>query len=89
MNGETYDPIRDGERLRGHLLNVWRAMLDHQWHRLSDLALMTGASEASVSARLRDLRKPEYGSFTVDRRYIHRGLWEYRLARPGDWTTNA
>jgi hypothetical protein len=82
MNGETYDPIRDGERLRKQLVAVRQAMADHEWHTLYALSLMTGAPEASVSARLRDLRKSKYGSYTVERRHVGNGLWEYRLLAP-------
>jgi hypothetical protein len=53
-------------------------MLDHQWHTLADLAT-TGDPEASVSARLRDLRKPKFGGFHIERRYVSAGLWAYRL----------
>jgi hypothetical protein len=38
-----------------------------------------GGSIAAISARLRDLRKPKYGSREVERRYLHNGLFEYRL----------
>ena len=55
-------------------------MLDHEWHTLYGLSLTTLAPEASVSARLRDLRKQKYGAHTIERRHIGSGLWEYRLA---------
>ena len=35
-------------------------------------------SEAGLSARIRDLRKNEYGGYTVVRRKVG-SLWEYRL----------
>jgi hypothetical protein len=60
------------------------------WLTLHELALLTGYGEASVSAQLRHLRKPEYGGFTVEKRLRGSGagvcgqngpLWEYRLRR--------
>jgi len=35
--------------------------------------------EASVSARLLDLRKPTIGGHVIVRLYVRRGLHEYRL----------
>lgn len=37
------------------------------------------ASEASISARLRDLRKPNFGGYTVERRRVEGGFYEYRV----------
>ena len=80
FDGATFDPERDGERLHKQLKAVREAMSDHEWHTLYALSLVTLAPEASVSARLRDLRKAKYGSHTIERRYFGAGLWEYRLA---------
>jgi hypothetical protein len=46
-----------------------------------DLAVSqaTGFPEASVSARMRDLRKPEYGNHAIERKFVHRGLYMYRM----------
>ena len=79
----TYDPERDGERLHGQLKRVYHLMLDGKWHRLSEIARWSMGTESSASARLRDLRKPKFGGHTIERRYVSRGLWEYRLARQG------
>lgn len=41
-----------------------------------------GLMQTTVSARVRDLRKPEYGGFEVQRVATgKRGLWAYRLKR--------
>ena len=78
--GETYDPALDCARLTGQLLNVYAALRGGEWHTLHELSEKTGGSEASVSARLRDLRKPAFGSHVVDRRRrADGGLHEYRL----------
>jgi len=81
--GKTFDPTRDGPRLaRQHRL-VLSVMSDGQWHTLREIADMSGCPEASVSARLRDLRRPGYGLHTVERRRVAGGdgLHEYRVER--------
>lgn len=79
FDGNTYSAKRDYERLTGCLLRVAEVMMDGRWHTLSELASEANASEASVSARLRDLRKPKYGKRDIERRHVRNGLHEYRL----------
>lgn len=81
FDGKTFDMKRDGARLTGQLERVEKALSDHAWWTLSELVDECGGSEAAVSARLRDLRKPRFGGRTVDRRYLAGGLWEYRLRK--------
>lgn len=81
FDGHTYDAERDHDRLRAQLNRVQAAMFDGDWHTLADIAERTGDPEASVSARLRDLRKTKFGSHVIDRQYVSRGLWEYRWTR--------
>lgn len=78
-HGETYDQARDGKRLDGQMADVFALMRDGQWRTLGEISGATGHPEASVSARLRDLRRLEFGGFTVDREFVRRGLWRYRL----------
>jgi hypothetical protein len=78
FDGITYDHDRDHSRLTTMLTRVQAIMTDDGWHTLAELAERTGGSEAAVSARLRDLRKRKFGGHTVERRYLHDGLWEYR-----------
>jgi hypothetical protein len=59
------------------------------WLTLDELAKLTHYPPASISAQLRHLRKPEHGSFVVDkrtrtvdvvlRRDPHGPVWEYQL----------
>lgn len=79
FDGKTYDPSKDHKRLRGQLGRVHGLMRDGEWRTLRRIANGCGGSEASVSARLRDLRKPKYGSHVVERRRVSGGLYEYRL----------
>ena len=82
FDGDTYDHDRDHERLFAQLGRVRRVMLDARWHTLHEVSALTGDPPASVSARIRDLRKQKFGGHIVDRQYLHDGLWQYRLFVP-------
>ncbi|HXA85764.1 MAG TPA: hypothetical protein VNZ47_11850 [Candidatus Dormibacteraeota bacterium] len=78
-DGKTYEPQRDKARLNYQQALVFNAMRDGVWRTLARIHKMTGAPEASISARLRDARKEKFGGHRVERRYVERGLFEYRL----------
>lgn len=83
IDGATFDPVLDGPRLNTQLERVLMLMMDHRWRTLASISRLVGGSEAGVSARLRDLRKPRNGSHTVERKRVKdSGLWLYRLAGP-------
>lgn len=79
FGGETFVVPRDGARLSTQLMKVLGVMLDGNEHTLGDLIQAAGGTAASVSARLRDLRKTQFGGHTVDRRYVNNGQWVYRM----------
>ena len=84
--GKTFDPALDEERLNEQTVRIYRLMNDSTWRTLAEISAETHDPEASVSARLRDLRKENFGSFVVERRrrgLASGGLWEYRLLPPG------
>jgi len=54
-------------------------MADGQWHTLREISAASGAPEASVSAQLRHLRRPKFGSHTVERQHLGHGLYQYRV----------
>lgn len=56
-------------------------MLDGNWRTLNQISDETGDPSPSVSAQLRHLRKPRFGGFRVDRRYLERGLYQYRVTK--------
>ena len=85
FDGATYDPDFDHARLTSQLDRVRTLMQDGQWRTLREIADKVGDPEASVSARLRDLRKEKFGAWRVERRRRgapERGLHEYRLLPP-------
>jgi hypothetical protein len=57
---------------------VWNIMRDRKYHTLIEIAKMLGIPEQSASARVRDLRKPQFGGRNVRRRAIN-GVNEYRV----------
>lgn len=89
-DGVTFTPEFDRDRLNRQALDVYDTLAGNygapggQWWTLRELADFTGHPEASISARIRDLRKPRYGALTIDRRRRGegRGTWEYRLEPP-------
>ena len=83
FNGSDYDPARDDDRLRGQQLRIWSLMCDGHWRSLGDIAAATGDPEASISAQLRHLRKPRFGSFIVLKRHQGDGLYHYRVLPAG------
>lgn len=83
-DGGTYRPDADRLRLNAQGQRVLDLMSDGRWRTLAEIADATGDPQPSVSARLRDLRKPKFGGFTIERRQRDPdlpGLHEYRLAR--------
>lgn len=84
-HGKTFDPARDEERLNEQMIRVYRVMIDQQWRSLYEISAVTGDPVQSISARLRDLRKPAFGGFDVERRRRvgADAVWEYRM-QPGE-----
>lgn len=78
-DGATYDHARDGKRLAAQHDRIFEVMRDGRFRTLQAIAAATGDPEASISARLRDLRKPKFGAHTVKREYLGNGLFQYRL----------
>ena len=79
FDGKTYDHTRDRERLSKQYERVFKIMSDGEARTLADINKITGYPPASISARLRDMRKVRFGEHTVDRTYIGNGLFSYRL----------
>lgn len=76
---------RTGKNRRSSLLapprsgreRVLSLMRDGQWRTLEEIAGQTSMSEPSASARLRDLRKDEFGGWRVEKRLRDKDLYEY------------
>lgn len=82
FGGVTFDENRDGDRLRAQLHRVRTLMWDQAWRTLAEISAVTGDPEASISARLRDLRKKKFGEHVMNARIRgpqELGLWEYQV----------
>ncbi len=94
--GPAYDARMDGERLRTQMEAIRELMLGAgdcgHWLTLAEIERLTHYPQASISAQLRHLRKPAFGSYIVEKRRrgcvahfnwtttpTSRGVWEYRL----------
>jgi len=87
-DGETYERAFDYNALNAQAKRVFNIMKMGGWFSLAEVAYLTGDPEASVSARIRDFRKPKFGALTVHTRR-HPGnqrLWLYQLEVPGGWS---
>jgi hypothetical protein len=82
--GTTYVASLDRDRLSEQLLRVIDAMADGQWKTLRQISNITDDPEASISARLRDIRKLCGPDAMESRRRpsagARSGTWEYRTA---------
>lgn len=73
---DAKDEVRYGKQLR----EVFAIMSDRQWHTLSELAQKVGAGETSVSARIRDISKPQWYGIPHERRKVSdSNFYEYKL----------
>jgi len=81
FDGTTYDPAKDKGRLTGQIKRVFACMQDGMFRTLRDIEDKTGDPQASISAQLRNLRKPRFGAHVVEKRRRNGvgGQYEYRL----------
>jgi hypothetical protein len=87
FDGQTIEK-GDGPRLWTQLRAVEDLMKDGQWrtlftirHRIALPHYRVSASEAGISARLRDLRKERFGAYQVERKRTG-ALYAYRVLPP-------
>ena len=79
FDGKTYVRAFDHGRLTGQKKVVFEVLSDGRWWTLAELEEETGFPQASISARIRDLRKPEFGGYKVLGRRRTTATWEYKL----------
>lgn len=76
MTYDLWHQPPERERLAKLLGRVLDVMRDGRFRTFAEIQAVTGGTETSISARLRELRA---NGFTVEKRERSRGLWEYRL----------
>jgi len=82
FDGPDYRTELDKPRLLKQHEKIRDLMLDGRYRTLMEISEVTGYPEASISAQLRHLRKPRFGSYVVEKRRRGDrkiGLFEYRL----------
>ncbi len=85
--GSTYCAQFDAARLGAQCQRVLTLMLDGQIRTLREIAAITGDPEASISARLRQIRHAEINGanvYDVEKRRRgdpSLGIWEYKVWR--------
>lgn len=78
FDGVTYNRALDHARLGKQLGRVARLMGDGRWHTLAEIEGVTRDPQASISARLRDLRKKKFGGHAVNRERLLDGGGQFR-----------
>ena len=83
FGGATYK-ARDSVKFGTQLWGVKQIMGDGNWRTIPELdkklrLIGIYATHQGISARIRDLRKPEFGDRKIERREIRPRLYEYRL----------
>jgi hypothetical protein len=86
FNGRaTYNAARDHDRLSRQYDHVFAVMRDGKPRTLASIRREAARrfhmrhSIASISARLRDMRKKRFGRHIVNRDYVGAGLWQYTV----------
>ena len=82
FDGHPFDVVLDADRLGKQLETVKTFMLQQSgWVSLVEIERATSVTTASAGARLRDLRKPRFGSYSVARRRRagSPGTFEYKV----------
>ncbi len=88
-HGAAYDPVIDQPRLANQRDAIREFMLKGGWHTLAEIEAALGYPQASISANLRHLAKPQFGGYRKEkqRRCLPfggepTGTWEYKLSLP-------
>ena len=80
-HGAAFDEALDCARLEKQRDRVRDWMLEHgEWRTLAEIREALRFADSSISAQLRHLRKPRFGSYRVEKRRRGGGTWEYRVS---------
>jgi hypothetical protein len=78
--GPAYDAKKDEPAITDQRNLIKALMVDGKWRTLFEIHAALNYPEASVSAQLRHLRKPQFGGWLVcKKRRLGQRVWEYRL----------
>lgn len=79
---ESFEIFFLGKVVGGELTGIekiFNLMKDEQFRTLAEISKMTGVGEASVSAQIRNLKKPQFGGHDSDKKHLGGGIWIYRI----------
>lgn len=79
FDGADCQAKRDNARLTSQIQKIFELMKDGKWRTFDEIHKATKAPHNSISAQLRNLRKPRFGEHKVESDYIGNGLYKYRL----------
>lgn len=78
-DGATFEHAADGKSFGAQHQAVFELMRDGKWRTLFEIEEALEFPQASISARLRDFRKPRFGAHEVSCRRRAGGTFEYSL----------
>lgn len=79
FDGSDYVHERDSIRLSTQLEKIKSYISDGEWYSLDNISAATNSPHSSVSAQLRNMRKPRFGGCIIEKQYMGNGLYHYRL----------
>jgi hypothetical protein len=79
FNGSDYNHDEDSQRLSNQYWDIYNLMRDGKCRTLQHISNITHHPPASISAQLRHMRKVRFGSNTVNKHHLGKGLYEYEL----------
>ena len=80
FDGDDYVDSRDRKRLKGQMRRVYDCLSDYRWWTVDDVCRVTGdRNGASISAQNRNLRKPKFGAYIIQKQHRGHGLYAFRM----------
>lgn len=80
FDGAAFNQELDGKRLTKQIYRIFDLMKGGKYFTLREIEDLTGYPQASISAQIRNLSKPRFGSHPHHkRRRDGGGTWEYKL----------
>ena len=80
FDGDDYVDSRDRQRLKGQMQRVYNCLNDYRWWTVDDICRVTGdRNGASISAQIRNLRKPKFGAYIIEKEHKGNGLYAFRM----------
>ena len=67
------------ERMDSRNKAIFKVMKNEKWFTLKEINELTGYPSATASAGIRDFRKSQFGSNIVEKNYLGKGIYQYKL----------